>query len=69
MDFNSTNQKLDTLINKLENITISVNSDDINDDKVKTSLNYIVKKINFLEQTLLSKKNQVIALLNNTVKE
>lgn len=69
MDFNSTNQKLDTLINKLENITISVNSNDINDDKVKTSLNYIVKKINFLEQTLLSKKNQVIALLNNTVKE
>ena len=65
MDYNSTNQKLDALINKLENITINVDENDINGIKTQNSLNYIINKLNFLEQTLLSKKNKVRLLLSN----
>jgi hypothetical protein len=65
MDYNSTNQKLDALINKLENITINVDGNDTNDTKIKNSLNYILNKLDFLEQTLLSKKNKVRSLLND----
>jgi hypothetical protein len=63
MDYNSTNQKLDSLINKLENINVN-NDANVNDDKFKNNINYIFKKLTFLEQTLLSKKNQITSLLN-----
>tara|TARA_Y100000389_G_scaffold204984_1_gene261580 strand:+ start:2919 stop:3092 length:174 start_codon:yes stop_codon:yes gene_type:complete len=56
MDYNSTNQKLDSLINKLENIDIVVTSDELKDQKKINNLNYLLNKLKILEQTTLTKK-------------
>jgi len=68
MDYNSTNQKLDSLINKLENIDIVVTSDELKDQKKINNLNYLLNKLKFLEQTTFAKKNIIETLLceNNT---
>lgn len=63
MDYNSTNQKLDSLINKLENIDIVVTSDELKDQKKINNLNYLLNKLKFLEQTTLAKKNIIETLL------
>ena len=68
MDYNSTHQKLDSLINKLENIDIVVTSDELKDQKKTNNLNYLLNKLKFLEQTTLAKKKIIETLLceNNT---
>lgn len=68
MDYNSTNQKLDSLINKLENIDIVVTSDELKVQKKINNLNYLLNKLKILEQTTLAKKNIIETLLceNNT---